>query len=55
VDVLALSVWSLVHGFVALLHERQISRSILERQPLKELVYQTLNQITLEELPPAGP
>jgi AcrR family transcriptional regulator len=55
VDVLALSVWSLVHGFVALLLERQISRSILERQTLKELVYQTLNQITLVELPPAVP
>jgi AcrR family transcriptional regulator len=49
-NVLALSVWSLVHGLVALLLERQISHTILERYPLKELLYQTLNQITLVEL-----
>ncbi|HEX7975763.1 MAG TPA: TetR/AcrR family transcriptional regulator [Anaerolineales bacterium] len=49
-DVIALSAWSLVHGFVALLLERQISRTILERYLLKELLCQTLNQVTLIDL-----
>lgn len=37
-DVLAVSVWSLVHGFTSLLLEGQISHTILERHPLKELI-----------------
>jgi AcrR family transcriptional regulator len=49
-DMLALSVWSLMHGFVSLLLEKQISRSILKSASLKELLRQTLNQITLAEL-----
>jgi AcrR family transcriptional regulator len=44
-DVQALSIWSLVHGFVSLLLEQQISHTILERGPLKELLAQTLGQI----------
>jgi AcrR family transcriptional regulator len=50
-DAVALSVWSLVHGFVALLLEGQISHTISERYALKELLRQTLNHITLVELP----
>ena len=46
-DVLALSVWSLVHGFVSLLLEKQISHTILDGTPIKELLCQTLNQISL--------
>lgn len=49
-DVLALSIWSLVHGFVALLVEGQISHTILERYPIKDLLCQALNHITLVEL-----
>lgn len=49
-DFIALSVWSMMHGFVSLLLERQISRSILRSASLKELLCQTLNQITLAKL-----
>jgi AcrR family transcriptional regulator len=51
-DVLALSVWSLVHGFVSLLLEKQISHTILESTPIKELLCQTLNQISLVKVTP---
>ena len=51
-DVLALSLWSLVHGFVSLLLEKQISHTILEVISAKELLCQTLNQITLVKLTP---
>ncbi len=37
-DTLAVSVWSLVHGFTSLLLEKQISHTILERYPLKDLI-----------------
>lgn len=48
-DVLAVSVWSLVHGFAALLLERQISHNILQRGSLKELLWETIQPITLEK------
>jgi AcrR family transcriptional regulator len=51
-DVLALCVWSQMHGFVSLLLERQISHTILRRASLKELLCQVLNQITLVNLTP---
>ena len=51
-DGLALSVWSLVHGFVSLLLEKQISHTILEGTPIKELLCQTLSQISLIKLTP---
>jgi AcrR family transcriptional regulator len=51
-DVLALSVWSLVHGFVSLLLEKQISHTILQGTSFKELLCQTLNQISLVNLTP---
>jgi hypothetical protein len=49
-DVLALSVWSLVHGFVSLLLEKQITHTILDGTPIKELLCQILNQISLVKL-----
>jgi len=47
-------VWSLVHGFVSLLLEQQISSAILDRVAVKDLLRATLNHITLVELRPAG-
>jgi AcrR family transcriptional regulator len=41
-DLLAVSVWSLVHGFASLLLEGQISHTVLERYPLKELIRKTM-------------
>lgn len=49
-DELAISIWSLVHGFIALFLEGQISHVILERYPLKNLLIRTLNQITCIDL-----
>lgn len=45
-DAIAVSVWSLVHGFSALIVEGQISRSILQKSSQKDLLRQVLNQIT---------
>ncbi len=49
-EVLAVSIWGMVHGFVGLLLEKQISHTILERYPLKELLSQMLSQVTLVEI-----
>jgi AcrR family transcriptional regulator len=49
-DEMAFSVWSIVHGFIALILEGQISHVILQRYPLKELLVRTLNQVTCTDL-----
>jgi AcrR family transcriptional regulator len=49
-DELAISVWSLVHGFIALILDDQVSHAILKRYPLKELLIHTLNPITCMDL-----
>ncbi|MBN2547989.1 MAG: TetR/AcrR family transcriptional regulator [Anaerolineales bacterium] len=49
-EVLAVSIWSLVHGFTALLLERQIPGAILDQYELKALLIQALNQITLVDI-----
>jgi AcrR family transcriptional regulator len=51
-DLLAVSVWGLVHGVVSLLLEQQISHTIRDRYSPRELLILTLNQITLVELTP---
>ncbi len=51
VDVAALSLWSQVHGFVCLYLEGQISHTILNRAPLRDLLRQTLRQITISTNP----
>jgi AcrR family transcriptional regulator len=51
---IAVSVWSLVHGFTALLLERQIPGSIRNRSELTVLLSQTLNLITLRDIPVPG-
>jgi len=49
-DLTAVSVWALIHGFVTLLLENQISHTVLERYTAREMFIYTLNQITLVEL-----
>lgn len=44
-EILAVSVWSLVHGFVSLLMEHQISHIILDQYPLKDLLRKTLEPV----------
>jgi len=51
-DLTAVSVWSLIHGFVSLILEDQISHTVLDRFPLREMLIFTLNQITRIELKP---
>jgi AcrR family transcriptional regulator len=45
-DLAAVGLWSLVHGFVSLLLEGQISHTIRDRLSLRELLAATLSQIT---------
>ena len=49
-ELMAISVWSMVHGFVALMLERQISHKVLERYSVKKLLVNNLNRIALVEL-----
>jgi AcrR family transcriptional regulator len=42
-DLVAQGVWSTVHGFCCLLMEGQISHSILDRMPLKDVLVHILN------------
>ena len=48
----AVSVWSLVHGFTSLILEGQISSSLVAALSLRELLIFTLNQITIVTLDP---
>jgi AcrR family transcriptional regulator len=49
-DLAAVSVWALIHGFVTLLLENQISHTVLDRFTVREMFVFALNQITLVEL-----
>jgi AcrR family transcriptional regulator len=47
-DLIALSAWGIIHGFVMLLLDGQISHTILERMSLRELIEFQLEQILLK-------
>jgi AcrR family transcriptional regulator len=47
-DLVALSAWGIIHGFVMLLLEGQISHTVLEQMSLRELVEFQLEQIMLK-------
>ncbi len=49
-DLLAVSVWGLVHGFAMLILEGQVSHALLERYSLKEMLVFALGQITQMEI-----
>jgi AcrR family transcriptional regulator len=51
-ELVALSVWSVVHGFVSLLLEQQIPHTVLDQKAARELLAFMLNQQTLVELKP---
>jgi AcrR family transcriptional regulator len=51
-DAVAVSVWSLVHGFVSLLLEGQISHTLTERMPVREMLLFVLNRMTSQPIPP---
>ncbi len=52
-DLIAVGVWSLIHGFVSLILEDQISHTVLDRYSLRDMLILTLSQITRVELDPA--
>ncbi len=51
-DLVAVSVWGLVHGVISLLLEGQISHTIRERYTPRDLLIFALSQITAIELTP---
>ncbi|HEY5269478.1 MAG TPA: TetR/AcrR family transcriptional regulator [Anaerolineales bacterium] len=55
-DLVAVGVWGLVHGFVSLLQEGQVSHAVIDHYSLREMLIFTLNQISrvkidLQEFP----
>lgn len=45
-DLIAVGVWGLVHGFVSLIQEGQVSHSVLDHYSPREMLIFTLNQIS---------
>jgi AcrR family transcriptional regulator len=50
-DAVAVSVWSLVHGFLSLLLEGQISHTVTQRMSTREMLIFALNRMTTKEIP----
>ena len=46
-DLMSVSVWGAIHGFVTLILEGQVSHTILERHAWQEMLIFTLSQMTL--------
>jgi AcrR family transcriptional regulator len=53
-DLVAVGVWGLVHGFVSLVQQGQVSRSVLDHHSPREMLILTLNQISRVEIDPAA-
>ena len=51
-DLVAVGVWGLVHGFVSLVQQGQVSRSVLDRYSLREMLILTLRQISQVKIDP---
>lgn len=49
-DLMALTIWSLVHGFVNLIHENMISHTVTELYSLRSMMILSLNHILLVPL-----
>jgi AcrR family transcriptional regulator len=52
-DLMAVSVWGLIHGFTTLILEGQLSHALLERYSIREMFIFALNQIARVRLDPA--
>jgi len=52
-DLMAISVWGLIHGFATLILEGQLSHTLLERFTVREMFIFALNRISLVPLDPA--
>jgi AcrR family transcriptional regulator len=51
-DLVAVGVWGLVHGFVSLIQEGQVSHSVLNHYSPREMLIFTLNQISRVAIDP---
>jgi AcrR family transcriptional regulator len=49
-DMLAVRLWSVVHGFVLLLLEGQISHTLLDRMSIRDLLVFMLNEVTKKDI-----
>lgn len=52
-DLMAVSVWGLIHGFTTLILEGQLSHALLERYTIREMFFFALGQIARVRLDPA--
>ena len=52
-DLMAVSVWSLIHGFASLILEGQLSHAVLDRYGVREMFIFTLNRVSQVRLDPA--
>jgi AcrR family transcriptional regulator len=50
-DAVAVSVWSMVHGFVLLLLENQISHNVTDRMTIRGLLVFAINRLTTNRIP----
>ncbi len=50
-DAVAVSVWSMVHGFVLLLLENQISHTVTDRMTIRGLLIFAINRLTSNRIP----
>jgi len=50
-DAVAVSVWSMVHGFVLLLLENQISHTVTDRMTIRGLLVFAINRLTTNRIP----
>lgn len=51
-DLVAVGVWGLVHGFVSLVQEGQVSHTVLSQYSRREMLIFSLNQITRARIDP---
>ena len=49
-DMVAVRLWSVVHGFILLLLEGQISHTLLDRMSIRDLLLFMLNEITKKDM-----
>ena len=50
VDLVAVRLWSVVHGFIMLLLEGQISHTLLDRMSIKELMIFMIDEIAKKDI-----
>ena len=52
-DLISVHLWGAIHGLATLLIEDQLSSTVLEKYPLREMLISTLNLLTEIEIDPA--